>query len=161
MSKFCQGPNTFQSAFFTFVTMSKKGSLELSMSHQNISWPIFLRNLCPVTNTCGYAIKSWGGHPHHLLNTRECEVIVGSASKCLPTSVPILPILLRAILYFLQYMQSFPSIVRLFYLVRFFIPIYSLLSSNRDYIFTNDYPNLPQNTTKFSVANSVRINSAS
>ena len=52
----------------------------------------------------------------HLLNTRECEVIVGSAPKCLPTSVPVLLILLRAILYCIQYLQSFPPIVRLFLL---------------------------------------------
>ena len=45
-----------------------------------------------------------------------CEVIVGSAPKCLPTSVPVLPILLRAKLYCLQYLQSFPPIVHLFYL---------------------------------------------
>ena len=68
-------------AFFTFVTTSIKGSLQLSMSHQNISSPIFLRNPCPVTNTCAYTIKSWGGRQLHLLNTRECEVIVGSAFK--------------------------------------------------------------------------------
>ena len=116
-TRFVPGPNIFQFAFFTFVTTLKKGSLQLSMSHQNISSPIFLRNLCPMTNTYAYAIKSWGGHPIHLLNMRECEVIVGSSSKCLPTSVPVLPILLRAKLYFLQYMQSFPSIVRLFYLM--------------------------------------------
>ena len=47
-----------------------------------------------------------------------CEVIVGSAPKCLPTSVPVLPILLRATLYFLQYLQSFPPILHLFYLTR-------------------------------------------
>ena len=52
----------------------------------------------------------------------RCEVIVGSASKCLPTSVPVLPILLRAIMYCLQYMQSFPPIVRLFYLMQCFHP---------------------------------------
>ena len=47
-----------------------------------------------------------------------CEVIVGSAPKCLPTSVPVLPILLRATLHCLQYLQSFPPIVHLFYLTR-------------------------------------------
>ena len=45
-----------------------------------------------------------------------------SSPKCLPTSVRVLPILLRAILYLLQYMHSFPSIVRLFYLKRHFHP---------------------------------------
>ena len=92
-TRFVPGPSIFPCTFFTFVTMLKKGSSKLSMSRQNISLPIFLRNLCLVINTYAYAIKSWGGHPLHLLNTRECEVIVGSASKCfLPTSVPVLPI---------------------------------------------------------------------
>ena len=57
-----------------------------------------------------------------------CEVIVGPYPKCLPSSIPILPILLRAILYFLQYMQSFPPIVHLFYLIRF--PILYIFVSN-------------------------------
>ena len=90
-----------------------------------------------MIHTCMYAIKLWGGHPLHLLTMRECEVImgllpkclptsvpvlpmceviVGSLPKCLQTSVPVLPVLLRAIVYFLQYLQSFPPIVRLFYL---------------------------------------------
>ena len=50
-----------------------------------------------------------------------CEVIVGTTSNCLPTSVPILPILLRAILYFVQYLYSFLPIVRLFYLTRYLL----------------------------------------
>ena len=90
----------------------------LNMSHQNINLPIFLRNLCPGTNTCASVTKLWGGHPLHLLNTRECEVIVGTTSNCLPTSVPVLPILLRAILYSVQYLHSFLPIVHLFYLTR-------------------------------------------
>ena len=57
-----------------------------------------------------------------------CEVIVGSAPKCLPTSVPVLPILLRAILYTLQYLYSFPPIVRLFYLTRCMHPYLFLVS---------------------------------
>ena len=48
-----------------------------------------------------------------------CEVIVGTTSNCLPTSVPVLPILLRAILYFVQYLYSFLPIVRLFCLTRY------------------------------------------
>ena len=106
-----------QCSCFTFMIMLKRGSLQLSMSHQNISSPIFLPNLCPMINTCTNVIKLWGRRPLHLLTTRECEVIVGLLPKCLPTSVPVLPILLRAILYFLQYMQSFPPIVHLFYLM--------------------------------------------
>ena len=117
-TRFVPGPSIFLYAFFTFVTMLKMGTLKSSMSRQNISLPIFLPNLCPVTNTCASMIKLWGGHPLHLLNTRECEVIMGSASKCLPTSVPVLPILLRATLYYLQYLHSFPPIIRLFYLTR-------------------------------------------
>ena len=115
------GPNTFQCGCFTFMITLKRGSSQLSMSHQNISLPIFLQNLWPMINTCTYAIKSWGGHQLHLLTTRECEVIVVPLPKCLPTSIPVLPILLRAILYFLQYIQSFPPIVHLFYLTRFSI----------------------------------------
>ena len=116
------GPKTFQFVSFIFVTTLKRESSQLSMSRQNISLPIFLQNLCPAINTCTYAIKSWGGCPLHLLTTRECEVVVGSPPICLPTSVPFLPILLRAILYFLQYMQSFPPIVCLFYLMQYFHP---------------------------------------
>ena len=118
-TRFVPGPSSFPCASFTFVTTLKKGSFKLSMSHQNISSPIFLRNLCPGPNTCASVIKLWGGHPLHLLNTMECEVIVRSAPKCLPISVPVLPILLRAILYCLQYLQSFPPIVHLFYLTRY------------------------------------------
>ena len=51
-----------------------------------------------------------------------CEVVVGSSPKCILPSIPVLPILLRAILYLLQYMQSFPSIIRLFYLTQHFYP---------------------------------------
>ena len=121
-TRFAPGPNTFQYGYFTFVITLKRGSSQLSVSHQNISLPIFLQNLCPAINTSAYMIKSWGGRPLHLLTMRECEVVVGSSPKCLPTSVPFLPILLRAILYFLQYMQSFPPIVHLFYLMPFFHP---------------------------------------
>ena len=49
-----------------------------------------------------------------------CEVVVGTTSNCLPTSVPVLPILLRAILYSLQYLYSFPAIVHLFLLSAMF-----------------------------------------
>ena len=119
-TRFTPGPNTFQFVSSSFVTMSKKDASQLSTSRQNISSLIFLLNLCPVINTCAYAIKSWGGRPLHLLNARECEVVAGSSLKCLPTSIPILPILLRAILYFLQYKQSFLPIVRLFYLMQCF-----------------------------------------
>ena len=59
-----------------------------------------------------------------------CEVIVGSASKCLPTSVPVLPILLRAILYCLQYLQSFPPIVRLFYLTFVYFTLHDVCIPN-------------------------------
>ena len=38
-----------------------------------------------------------------------CEVIVGTTSNCLPTSVPVLPILLRAILYSVQYLRTPPT----------------------------------------------------
>ena len=107
---------------FHFHDHVKRGSLPLSMSHQNISSLTFIQNLCPAINTCPYMIKSWGGHPLHLLTTRECEVVVGLLLKCLPTSVPVLPILLRAILYFLQYMQSLPPIIHLFYLTQCFHP---------------------------------------
>ena len=157
ITRFAPGPNTFQFISFIFMTMSKSGSSQLSMSHQNISLPTFLQNLCPAINTCTYAIKSWGGHPLHLLTTRECEGVVGSSPKCLPTSVPILPILHRAILYFLQYIRLFPPIIHLFYLMQCFHPyIYSLVTSDRDYLFTSIYgtpPNLPQYTTKYSVDN--------
>ena len=54
---------------------------------------------------------------HH--HDEYCEVIVGTTSNCLPTSVPVLPILLRAILYFVQYLYSFLPIVRFFYLTRY------------------------------------------
>ena len=127
-ARFAPGPNTFQYDCFTFVIMLKRGSSQLSMSRQNISLPIFLRNLCPAINTCAYMIKLWGGRPLHLLTTRECEVTVGSLPKCLPTSVPVLSILFRAILYFLQYLQSFPPIVQLFYLMQLFHP--SIFISN-------------------------------
>ena len=49
--KILPGPNIFQFVFFTFVTMSRSSSLQLSMSRQNISSPIFSRNLCPAINT--------------------------------------------------------------------------------------------------------------
>ena len=117
-TRFAPGPSTFLFVSSIFVIMWKRGLSPLSMSHQNINLPIFLQNHCPTINVCAYAIKSWGRRPLHLLNTRECEVIVGTTSNCLPTSVPVLPILLRAILYSLQYLCSFPPIVHLFYLTR-------------------------------------------
>ena len=64
-----------------------------------------------------------GGHPLHLLNVRECVVVVGMTSNCLPTSVPVLLILLRAILYSLQYLYLFPPIVCLFLLNTMFASI--------------------------------------
>ena len=118
-TRFGPGPSIFLSVSSTFVITWKRGLLRLSMSHQNTNWPISLQNHCPAINICAYVIKLWGGRPRHLLNTRECEVIVGTTSNCLPTSVPVLPILLRAILYFVQYLYSFPPIVRLFYLTRY------------------------------------------
>ena len=121
-TRFAQGPNTFQHVYFIFVTRLKRGSSQLSMSRQNISLPTFLPNLCPAIITCTYVINLWSEHPLHLLTMRECEVFVGLSPKCLPTSIPVLPILLRALLYFLQYMLSFPPIVHLFYLTRFFHP---------------------------------------
>ena len=74
-TRFTPGPNTFQYGYFTFMTTLKRGSSQLSMSRQNISLLIFLQNLCPAINTCTYVIKSWGGHPLHLLTMRECEVL--------------------------------------------------------------------------------------
>ena len=59
--------------------------------------------------------------------TRECEVIVGTTSNCLPTSVPVLPILLRAILYSLQYLYSFPPIVRLLLLNAMFASLINII----------------------------------
>ena len=120
-TRFAPGPSTFQFVFFIFTTTLKKGSSKLSMSHQNISSPIFLRSLCPGTNTCASVTKLWGGRPLHLLNTRECEVIVGTtflivSQLLFPSS------LLRAILYSLQYLYSFLPIVRLFYLTRYLHP---------------------------------------
>ena len=157
ITRFAPGPNTFQYICFTFVIMLKRGLSQLSMSHPNISLPIFSQNLCPTINTCTYVIKLWGGHQLLLLTMRECEVIVGPSHKCLPTSVLILPILLRAILYFLQYMQLVPPIVRLFYLTQFSI----------SYLFISIIePGLPiylwyliphQYTTKFPVDNSAHI----
>ena len=83
----------------------------------------------------------------------ECEVIVGPLPKCLPTSIPVLPILLRVTLYVLQYMQLFRPIVCLFYLMRFSI-LYLFVSNIQPgspiYLW---YPNPPQCTTKFPVDN--------
>ena len=115
-TRFAPGPSTSQFVSSIFMIMWKRGLSLLSMSHRNINSLIFLPNHCPVINTCTYAIRSWGGRPLHLLNMRECEVVVGTTSNCLPTSVPVLPILLRAILYSLQYLYSFPPIVCLFLL---------------------------------------------
>ena len=148
--RFVPGPSIFWCDFFTFATTLKKGSSKLSMSRQNISSLIFLRNLCPVTNICASVTKLWVGHPLHLLNTRECEVIVGSAPKCLPTSVPVLPILFRAILYALQYLYSFPPIVRLFYLMLCLHPYLFLVSIQPGILFTYDYPNPPEYKTKLT-----------
>ena len=123
------------------------------MSHQNINLLIFLQNLCPTINACASAIKLWGGCQLHLLTMRECEVIVGPLPKCLPTSIPILPILLRAILYFLQYMQLFPPIIHLFYLMRFsilYIFISNIQPGSPIYLW---YPNPPQYMTKSFVDN--------
>ena len=125
-TRFIPGPSIFLCDFFTFVTRLKKGSSKLSMSRQNISSRIFLRNLCSMTNTSASTTKLWGGHPLHLLNTRECEVIVGRTSNCLPSSVPVLPILLRAILYSIQYLYSFPPIVRLFLLNAMFASLINM-----------------------------------
>ena len=85
----------------------------------------------------------------------RCEVVVGTASNCLPTSIPILPILLRAILYSLQYLYSFPPIVHLFYLMRSLHPYLLLLSIQPGILFTYDYPNPPHYTIKFLVVNSI------
>ena len=154
-TRFDPGPSTYQFVSSIFVTMWKRGLSLLSMSHQNINSPIFLPNHCPVINTSTYAIRSWGGCPLHLLNTRECEVIVGTTSNCLPTSVPVLPILLRAILYFLQYLYLFPPIVCLFYLTRCLHPYLLLSSIQPGVLFTYDYPSPPQYTIKFFVVNSI------
>ena len=78
---------------------------------------------------------------------------MGPSPKCLPTSVPVLPILLTAILYFLQYIQSFPPILCLFYLMQFYIP-YLFVSNNQlglpIYLW---YPILHQHMTKFNIVN--------
>ena len=154
-TRFAPGPSTSQFISSIFVIMWKRGLSLLSMSHRNINSPIFLPNHGPMINTCAYTIRSWGGRPLHLLNTRECEVVVGTTSNCLPTSVPVLPILLRAILYSLQYLYSFPPIVRLFYLMRC-LHSYLLLSSIQPgVLFTYDYPNPRHYTIKFFVANSI------
>ena len=117
-TRFVPGPSTSQFVSSIFVITWKRGLSLLSMSHKNINSPIFLPNHCPVINTSAYAIRSWGGRPHQLLNTRECEDIVGTTSNCLPTSVPVLPILLSAMLYSLQYLYSFLPIVCLFFLTQ-------------------------------------------
>ena len=117
-TRFGLGPSTFLFVSSTFVITWKRGLSLLSMSHQNINWPLFLHNDCLAINICAYVTKLWGGCPLHVLNTRECEVIVGTTSNCLPTSVPVLPILLSAILYSVQYLHSFLPIFRLFYLTR-------------------------------------------
>ena len=119
-TRFAPGPSTSQFVSSIFVIMWKRGLSLLSRSHRNINSLIFLPNHCPMINTCAYAIRSWGGRPLHLLNTRECEVVVGTTSNCLPTSVPVLPLLLSTILYFLQYLYSFPPIVCLFLLNEMF-----------------------------------------
>ena len=101
-TRFAPGPSTSLFISSIFVITWKRGLSLLSMSHQNINSLIFLPNHCPMINTSTYAIRSWDGCPLQLLNTRECEVIVGTTSNCLPTSVPVLPILLGALLYFPQ-----------------------------------------------------------
>ena len=153
ITRFAPGPNTFQCNCFTFMTTLKRGSSQLRMSRLNISLSIFLQNLCPMIYTCAYAIKSWGGCQLHLLTKRECEVIAGPSLKCLPTSVPVLPILLRAILYFLQYMESFSPIVCLFYLTPFsilYIFISNIQPGSPTYLWCL---NPPHYTTKFSIDN--------
>ena len=66
---------------FHFCDHVEKGLIKTDHVPSKFSSTIFLQNLCPMTNTCTSVIKSWGGRPLHLLNTRECEVIMGSASK--------------------------------------------------------------------------------
>ena len=98
-----------------------------------------------------------GFHVHGLLRQGApwCEVVVGTTSNCLPTSVPILPILLRAILYSLQYLYSFPPIVRLFYLTRCLHPYLLLSSIQPGVLFTYDYPNPPHYMIKLFAVNSI------
>ena len=154
-TRFAPGPSTFQFVSSISVIMWKRGLSLLSTSHRNINSPIFLQNHCPTINICAYAIRSWGARPLHLLTTREWEGVVGMTSNCLPTSVPVLPILLRAIFYALQYLFSFPPIVRLFYLTRCLHPYILLSSIQPGVLFTYDYPNPPQYTIKFFVVNLV------
>ena len=85
----------------------------------------------------------------------NCEVVVGTTSNCLPTSIPILPILLSAILYALQYLYLFPPIVRLFYLMRCLHPYLILLSIQPGILFTYDHPNPSEYKIKFFVVNSI------
>ena len=88
---------------------------------------------------------------------RECEVIVGTTSNCLPTSVPVLPILHRAILYSLHYLYSFLPIIRLFYLTRCLHPKLLLLSIQPGILFTYDYLNPPEYKTKYFLVNSISL----
>ena len=67
----------------------------------------------------------------------------------------VLPILLRAILYSLQYLYSFPPIVRLFYLTRCLHPYLLLSYIQPGVLFTYDYPNPLQYTIKFFAVNSI------
>ena len=89
------------------------------------------------------------------MQCHRCEVIVGSAPKCLPTSIPVLSILLTAILYSLQYLYSFPPIVCLFYLMCCLHPCLILLSIQPGILFTYDHLNLPEDKTKSFVVNSI------
>ena len=113
-----------------------------------------------------HASKRWPGvvtiHllPYAIQMTNQaynasCEVIVGSAPKCLPTSVPVLPILLRAILYSLQYLYLFPPIVCLFYLMQCLHPYLFLVSIQPGILFTYDYLNPPEYKTKYFIVNSI------
>ena len=127
--------------------MWKRGLSPLSMSHRNINLLIFLQNHCPMINTCAYAIRSWGGRPLHLLNTRECEVIVGTTSQ--------LPFLSSQ--YCLeQYCTPYNIYIRFhlsfvyFYLTRCLHPylLLLLLSIQLGILFTYDHPNPPEYKTK-------------
>ena len=154
-TRFIPGPSIFLCDFFTFATTLKKDSSKFSMSRQNMSSLIFLRHLCPMTNTCASVTKLLGGHPLHLLNKRECKVIVGTTSNCLPTSVPVLPILLRAILYSLQYLYSFPPIVGLFLLSAMFASLINMFVHPTGNSISYGHPNPPEYKTKYFVVNSV------
>ena len=146
------GPNIFQYVCSIFAITSKRGSSQSSMSHQNISLLIFLQNLCPVINTGAYAIKLCGGRQLQLLATRECEVMLDHhlniSHFC---SHP--PNIVRAILYCLQYLQSFPPIIHLFYLTQFYLPYIFISNIQPESPIYLRYPIRHQNTTKFNAVN--------